>query len=160
MCQKSISISYKEYFRNEGLELRDKELLERAKKASEGAYAPYSNFNVGAAVRLSNGEIIAASNQENAAYPSGLCAERVAIFYAHAKFPDASVESIAVTASVGGHICDTPTYPCGACRQVLAESEMRSGSPIKVIVGGEKVTQVMDSISALLPFTFDNLPKR
>ena len=160
MCQKSISISYKEYFRNEGLELKDKELLDRAKKASEGAYAPYSNFNVGAAVRLSNGEIIAASNQENAAYPSGLCAERVAIFYAHAKFPDASVESIAVTASVGGHICETPTYPCGACRQVLAESEMRSGSPIRVIVGGEKFTQVMESISALLPFTFDNLPKR
>ncbi|HNW49129.1 MAG: cytidine deaminase [Bacteroidales bacterium] len=160
MCQKSISISYKEYFRNEGLELKDKELLDRAKIASEGAYAPYSNFNVGAAVRLSNGEIIAASNQENAAYPSGLCAERVAIFYAHAKFPDASVESIAVTASVGGHICETPTYPCGACRQVLAESEMRSGSPIRVIVGGEKFTQVMDSISALLPFTFDNLPKR
>ena len=160
MCQKSISISYKEYFRNEGLELKDKELLDRAKKASEGAYAPYSNFNVGAAVRLSNGEIIAASNQENAAYPSGLCAERVAIFYAHAKFPDASVESIAVTASVGGHICETPTYPCGACRQVRAESEMRSGSPIRVIVGGEKFTQVMESISALLPFTFDNLPKR
>jgi len=160
MCQKSISISYKEYFRNEGLDLKDKELLDRAKMASEGAYAPYSNFNVGAAVRLSNGEIIAASNQENAAYPSGLCAERVAIFYAHAKFPDASVESIAVTASVGGHICETPTYPCGACRQVLAESEMRSGSPIRVIVGGEKFTQVMEGISALLPFTFDNLPKR
>jgi cytidine deaminase len=160
MCQKSISISYNEYFRNEGLDLKDKELLDRAKMASEGAYAPYSNFNVGAAVRLSNGEIIAASNQENAAYPSGLCAERVAIFYAHAKFPDASVESIAVTASVGGHICETPTYPCGACRQVLAESEMRSGSPIRVIVGGEKFTQVMESISALLPFTFDNLPKR
>jgi len=160
MCQKSISISYNEYFRNEGLDLKDKELLDRAKMASEGAYAPYSNFNVGAAVRLSNGEIIAASNQENAAYPSGLCAERVAIFYAHAKFPDASVESIAVTASVGGHICETPTYPCGACRQVLAESEMRSGSPIRVIVGGEKFTQVMEGISALLPFTFDNLPKR
>ena len=160
MCQKSISISYNEYFRNEGLDLKDKELLDRAKMASEGAYAPYSNFNVGAAVRLSNGEIIAASNQENAAYPSGLCAERVAIFYAHAKFPDASVESIAVTASVGGHICETPTYPCGACRQVLAESEMRSGSPIRVIVGGEKFTQIMESISALLPFTFDNLPKR
>ena len=160
MCQKSISISYKEYFRNEGLELKDKELLDRAKIASEGAYAPYSNFNVGAAVRLSNGEIIAASNQENAAYPSGLCAERVAIFYAHAKFPDASVESIAVTASVGGHICETPTYPCGACRQVLAESEMRAGKPIKVIIGGEKFTQEMESIRSLLPFTFDNLPKR
>lgn len=160
MCHKSISISYKEYFRNEGLDLKDKTLLDRAKEASGGAYAPYSNFHVGAAVRLSNGEIVAASNQENAAYPSGLCAERVAILYAHAKFPEASVESIAVTASVGGQMCETPTYPCGACRQVLAESEMRSGSPIRVIIGGEKLTQTMESISALLPFTFDNLPKR
>ena len=160
MNQKSISISYKEYTLNEGLDSRDMELLERAQLAAKGSYAPYSNFNVGAAVRLSNGEIVAASNQENAAYPSGLCAERVAIFYAHARFPEASVEAIAVTASVDGHICETPTYPCGACRQVLAESEMRAGRPIKVIIGGEKFTQVMESIRSLLPFTFDNLPKR
>jgi len=160
MYQKSISISYKEYLSNEGLESRDMELLERAKSAAKGAYAPYSNFNVGAAVRLSNGEIVSASNQENAAYPSGLCAERVAIFYAHARYPEASVESVAVTASVGGHICETPTYPCGACRQVLAESEMRAGNPIRVIIGGEKYTQVMEGIGSLLPFTFDNLPKR
>jgi len=160
MNQKSISISYKEYTSNEGLDSRDMELLERAQLAAGGSYAPYSNFNVGAAVRLSNGEIVAASNQENAAYPSGLCAERVAIFYAHARFPEASVEAIAVTASVDGHICETPTYPCGACRQVLAESEMRAGRPIKVIIGGEKFTQVMESIRSLLPFTFDNLPKR
>ncbi len=160
MNQKSISISYKEYTSNEGLDSRDMELLERAQLAAKGSYAPYSNFNVGAAVRLSNGEIVAASNQENAAYPSGLCAERVAIFYAHARFPEASVEAIAVTASVDGHICETPTYPCGACRQVLAESEMRAGRPIKVIIGGEKFTQVMESIRSLLPFTFDNLPKR
>lgn len=160
MNQKSISISYKEYTSNEGLDSRDMELLERAQHAAKGSYAPYSNFNVGAAVRLSNGEIVAASNQENAAYPSGLCAERVAIFYAHARFPEASVEAIAVTASVDGHICETPTYPCGACRQVLAESEMRASSPIKVIIGGEKFTQVMESVRSLLPFTFDNLPKR
>lgn len=160
MNQKSISISYKEYTSNEGLDSRDMELLERAQLAAKGSYAPYSNFNVGAAVRLSNGEIVAASNQENAAYPSGLCAERVAIFYAHARYPEASVEAIAVTASVDGHICETPTYPCGACRQVLAESEMRAGKPIKVIIGGEKFTQEMESIRSLLPFTFDNLPKR
>ena len=159
MNQKSISISYKEYTLNEGLDSRDMELLERAQLAAKGSYAPYSNFNVGAAVRLSNGEIVAASNQENAAYPSGLCAERVAIFYAHARFPEASVEAIAVTASVDGHICETPTYPCGACRQVLAESEMRAGKPIKVIIGGEKITQVIDSVEGLLPFVFDNLPK-
>ena len=127
MNQKSISISYKEYTLNEGLDSRDMELLERAQLAAKGSYAPYSNFNVGAAVRLSNGEIVAA---------------------------------IAVTASVDGHICETPTYPCGACRQVLAESEMRAGKPIKVIIGGEKFTQEMESIRSLLPFTFDNLPKR
>ena len=144
MCQKSISISYKEYYSNEGLEKKDSELLEKAKEASKGSYAPYSNFNVGAAVRLSNGETIAASNQENAAYPSGLCAERVAIFYAHAKYPESDIEAIAITASVEGKICETPTYPCGACRQVLAESEMRSGKPIRVVIGGKKVTQVMD----------------
>ena len=106
MNQKSISISYREYTSNEGLDSRDMELLDRAQLAAGGSYAPYSNFNVGAAVRLSNGEIVAASNQENAAYPSGLCAERVAIFYAHARFPEASVEAIAVTASVDGHICE------------------------------------------------------
>src|SRR5665647_2987538 len=110
MCQKSISISYKEYYSNEGLEKKDSELLEKAKEASKGSYAPYSNFNVGAAVRLSNGETIAASNQENAAYPSGLCAERVAIFYAHAKYPESDIEAIAITASVEGKICETPTY--------------------------------------------------
>ncbi|MFA6334100.1 MAG: cytidine deaminase [Bacteroidales bacterium] len=159
MHQKSITISYEEYYSNEGLNSRDKELLGRAIEATKGSYAPYSKFNVGAAVRLDNGEIIAASNQENAAYPSGLCAERVAIFYAHAKFPDAAIESLAVTAAVNGNICDTPTYPCGACRQVLAESESRARKPIRIIIGGEKITQVVNDVNSLLPFVFNNLPK-
>lgn len=159
MHQKSITISYEEYYSNEGLNSRDKELLGRAIEATKGSYAPYSKFNVGAAVRLDNGEIIAASNQENAAYPSGLCAERVAIFYAHAKFPDAAIESLAVTATVNGNICDTPTYPCGACRQVLAESESRARKPIRIIIGGEKITQVVNDVNSLLPFVFNNLPK-
>jgi cytidine deaminase len=159
MHQKSITISYEEYYSNEGLSISDKELLDRAIEATRCSYAPYSKFNVGAAVRLDNGEIIAAGNQENAAYPSGLCAERVAIFYAHSKFPGASIESLAVTASVNGNLCESPTYPCGACRQVLAESELRAGKPIRVIIGSEKVTQVVKEIGSLLPFVFDNLPR-
>ena len=160
MNQKKISITYKEFPKGAGLAENERELLSKAAEAAGSAYAPYSNFNVGAAVRLSNGEIISASNQENAAYPSGLCAERVAIFYAHARYPDESIESIAVTASVNGNMCEDPTYPCGACRQVMAESETRFGKPIKIIIGGERVTQVMESVSSLLPFTFDNLPER
>jgi cytidine deaminase len=159
MEQKSIVIHYDEYQKNEGLETKDRELLQSAVEAANSAYAPYSNFNVGAAVRLSNGEVISANNQENAAYPSGLCAERVAIFYAHAKYPDAYIVSLAVTAKVNGLQCETPTYPCGACRQVLAESEQRGGHPIKIIIGGEKITQVVKSTDSLLPFVFDNLPK-
>jgi cytidine deaminase len=160
MRKKSVNISYKEYYSGENLADEDAELLKRAAQAAKGAYAPYSGFNVGAAVRLNNGEIVSASNQENAAYPSGLCAERVAIFYAHAKYPDASVVALAVTASVDGAICETPTYPCGACRQVMAESESRAGKPIKVIMGGGKVTQVIEGVGELLPFAFNNLPSR
>ncbi len=159
MKQKSLVIEYDEYINSEGMQKEDLELLDHAIDATKNAYAPYSNFKVGAAVKLSNGEIISASNQENAAYPSGLCAERVAIFYAHARYPEASIQSLAVTASVNGNQCETPTYPCGACRQVLAESEQRGGDPIKIIIGGVKVTQIVKGTSSLLPFVFDNLPK-
>jgi len=156
---KSITIYYKEYYSNEGLTVEDKELLDAAIEATKSSYAPYSGFNVGAAVRLANGEIISASNQENAAYPSGLCAERVALFYANSKFPDVPVESLAVTAAVDGHVCESPTYPCGACRQVMAETELRAKKLIRIIIGSEKVTQIVDNVESLLPFTFDNLPK-
>jgi len=159
MNRKSITISYSEYNSNNELPTKDKELLDVAIEATKNSYAPYSRFNVGAAVRLANGEIISASNQENAAYPSGLCAERVAIFYANSRFPDVKVEALAVTAAVNGNICENPTYPCGACRQVLAETELRSGNKIRIIIGGEKITQVIDSVDGLLPFVFDNLPK-
>ena len=156
---KNLVIEYKEYLDKEELSKEDSLLLERAAIAAKEAYAPYSNFNVGAALLLSNGEIIAANNQENAAYPSGLCAERVAIFYANAKYPNASIVSLAVTASVNGKPRETPTYPCGACRQVMAESEKRAGAPIRIVVGGEKVIQVIESTGSLLPFVFDNLLK-
>ncbi len=159
MKRKNINIEYEEYLDKDELSKEDTTLLEKAAQATQGSYAPYSNFNVGAALLLSNGEIITASNQENAAYPSGLCAERVAIFYANAKYPNESIVSLAITASVNGKPCESPTYPCGACRQVMAESELRAGAPIKIIIGSEKVTQIVESTQSLLPFVFDNLPK-
>lgn len=159
MKRKNLVIEYDEYLNKEGLSKEDSVLLERATQAAQSAYAPYSNFHVGAALLLSNGEIICASNQENAAYPSGLCAERVAMFYAQAKYPTASIISLAITSSVNGKPNDTPTYPCGACRQVMAECEQRGTIPMRVIIGGEKVTHAVEGIKSLLPFVFDNLPK-
>ncbi len=159
MDHKNIVINYEEYKSNDGLPKEDAELLAMAENAADGAYAPYSQFKVGAAVRLKNGKTVSASNQENAAYPSGLCAERVALFYAHARYPGESVVSIAITAKVNGVVCKMPTSPCGACRQVMAESEERGGEKIRIIIGGSDVTQVVISTESLLPFIFNNLPK-
>ena len=157
MEKKCINISYTEYDSIDELGTSDKLLLEHAIAAADTSYAPYSSFNVGAAVQLSNGEIVSGSNQENAAYPSGLCAERTAIFYAHAKYPDAAVKAIALVAKQNGHLTESFTYPCGACRQVLHESQMRSGSPVRIIVGSATKVLVLDSVNGLLPFAFDNL---
>lgn len=133
----------------------DKILLEQAHQAVEKAYAPYSKFKVGAAVKLANGEIILGNNQENAAYPSGLCAERVALFYAHAQYPEVAVEAIAVTAKSNKGVIDTPLSPCGACRQVMAESEKNSKQQMRVIMQGEKgPVMVAESMKVLLPFSF------
>jgi cytidine deaminase len=140
---------------HEELSANDKNLLEQARKAAETAYAPYSRFQVGAAVRLENGEIITGSNQENAAYPSGLCAERVALFYAHARFPEVAVEAIAITAKGNKGIIDEPLSPCGACRQVMAESEKNSKQPMRVIMQGQKgPVMIAESMKVLLPFSF------
>ncbi len=159
MKKKKLNIEYTEYYSDEALPEDDALLLKMASEASKSAYSPYSGFNVGAAVRLDNGEVISASNQENAAYPSGLCAERVAIFYAHARYPESAINSLAVTASVNGLPCEVPTMPCGACRQVMAESEARASKPIKIIMGGARVTRVMEGVEHILPFPFNNLPE-
>lgn len=137
------------------LDANDKHLLEQARKASENAYAPYSRFQVGAAVRLANGEVITANNQENAAYPSGLCAERIALFYAHSRFPDIAIEAIAITAKGNKGIIEEPLSPCGACRQVMAESEKNSNQPMRVIMQGQTgPVMIAESIKVLLPFSF------
>jgi cytidine deaminase len=109
---------------------------------------------VGAALRLANGEIIIGSNQENAAYPSGLCAERVAIFYAGARHPDVAVQSIAIAAIREGILQEGPVAPCGACRQVLYEKESQGEAPMELILYGSKKIQVLNKVTELLPLPF------
>lgn len=133
----------------------EKKLIQEAKQASIGAYAPYSNFQVGAAVLLENGEVITGSNQENAAYASGMCAERVALFYANSRYPDVKVSTIAVAAQNMIGFTEKPVFPCGACRQVMLETEKRFQSPVRLLLFGQEEVAVVDSVDALLPFGFD-----
>ena len=126
--------------------------------SSSSAYAPYSNFQVGAAVVLTNGQIVTGNNQENAAYPSGLCAERVALFYAGARYPDTPVKAIVIVACRDG-IIQPQISPCGACRQVLLETERRHKQPIRILLCGSDEVYSIDSAESLLPLSFsmDNL---
>ncbi len=124
--------------------------------AKETAYAPYSNFKVGAAVLLQNGAIITGNNQENAAYPSGLCAERVAMFYANAQYPNTPVVAIAVCGANSGGILPNPVSPCGSCRQVLIETEQRFKSPIKVLLIGANKINLIQNSTFLLPLSFSS----
>ncbi len=131
-----------------------KKLTDLAKDATFRAYAPYSGFFVGSAALLDNGEIISGNNQENAAYPSGLCAERVTLFYANSKYPDASVLKLAIAARTNGDFIEQVTAPCGACRQVILETEDRGKYPIEMILCGKDKVYIIESIKDLLPLYF------
>ncbi len=132
-------------------------LMEQAIEAREKSYSPYSQFKVGAAIMLDNGEVVTGSNQENASYPAGLCAERTAIFYAGAKYPKAKILKMALTARSENHQMEVPTPPCGSCRQAIAEYEVKQEQPIEIFFMGEKGKVVKsNSISDLLPLIFDN----
>jgi cytidine deaminase len=147
-------INIYEYSSPEELEEQDRNLINKAIEAAQKAYAPYSGFHVGAAVLLENGKIIQGNNQENAAYPSGLCAERVALFAANAQYPDIPVVALAVVAFNKGEMTDLATPPCGACRQVMIETEMRFGKPIRVILAGKSHILVFKNVRELLPLSF------
>ena len=136
------------------LPVNDRMLLREARKITSLAYAPYSGFHVGAAVLLANGKIITGNNQENSAYPSGLCAERVALFYANANYPDSEVKAIAISAAKSGVLVQEPVKPCGSCRQALAEAEVRFGTPVRIILDGQDSIMVLDSVESLLPLSF------
>ncbi|HBS52404.1 MAG TPA: cytidine deaminase [Flavobacterium sp.] len=131
-------------------------LMHEAVAIRKTAYAPYSHFKVGTAILLDNGEIILGSNQENAAYPSGLCAERVAVFYAGAKYPEAKILKMAISAASDNTTTRAPIPPCGACRQSLAEYEIKQNTPIEIYFMGEIGSiYKSDSLKNLLPLLFD-----
>ncbi|WP_452598847.1 cytidine deaminase [Pontimicrobium sp. MEBiC01747] len=133
-----------------------KQLMEKAVEAREKAYAPYSKFNVGAALILDNGEIITGSNQENASYPSGLCAERTAIYYSGAKYPESRIIKMAITAASQNQKTIAPIPPCGACRQAIAEYEVKQKQDIEIYFMGETgAVAKSNSLANLLPLVFD-----
>lgn len=154
MHRKVYQIFTEEYEKLSDLSPDDQQLILKARESSENAYAPYSKFCVGAAVMLENGEIIKGNNQENADFTDGLCAERVALFYAHAIFPDVAVEALAVTAKNQNGLIPGPAQPCGSCRQVLVESESRFNHPIRLILDGAEKIMVLNGADNLLPFAF------
>jgi len=155
--KQKISFDLSIYDTIKELSKEEEELMNIAVKAREEAYAPYSNFNVGAAVLLENGEIVIGNNQENAAYPSGLCAERVAVFYASAKYPNIAIKKIAVTATSKKYKVETPVPPCGSCRQSLSEYENKQKEPIVLFLMGENGKIVKcNSISDILPLAFNS----
>lgn len=153
MESKQLVINYAESSIEE-LFVEDRELLMEAQNSLEGAYSPYSNFSVASAVRLDSGVVFCGANQENSAYPSGLCAERVALYYAGAHSKNAKVVSIAVVAQNSDNKF-AMAYPCGACLQVLSEWEMRFKTSIRIIVQiDEKRVQIFEGVSSLMPFSF------
>ncbi len=138
-------------------ELNDsqKHLVEKAREACRRSYAPYSKFHVGAAIALDNGETVTGSNQENAAYPSGTCAERTAAYYAHSTYPEARFKAIAIAAiGTDGREVAEPVSPCGACRQALLEYETLSRNNVEVILVGSQKIYVLPSVRSTLPLAF------
>ena len=132
----------------------DRELVSAAMEATKGSYAPYSKFRVGAAARLANGLVFTGANQENAAYPSGLCAERTTLFAANAQYPDQPVLALAIAARKGNRFMPTPISPCGACRQVISGVEDRFGHPVRILLYGTDGIYECNGIDALLPLRF------
>ncbi len=131
-----------------------REVVRIAKEQTENSYSPYSHFRVGAAAKLANGIVMRGANQENAAYPSGLCAERTALFAAGAQYPDQPVVRLAIACYTDGHFTKEPGSPCGACRQVMVETEHRYGDKMEVLLYGEDETFVFESAADLLPLIF------
>ncbi|MBQ2006031.1 MAG: cytidine deaminase [Bacteroidales bacterium] len=157
MTTKEINIQYQEYTSIEELNAEDRELAQAAVEAMSGAYAPYSHFHVGAAVRLSTGKIVKGANQENAAFPSGLCAERTAMFAAGAKYPDKDMRSIAIAGGVYGKLGKHPATPCGACRQVMAQYQTKAGKPLSVIMVADGKIWKFEKVDDLLPMIFNSI---
>ena len=156
MKEITITTQFKVFESIEELPNDIQDLMTQAVEVRKNAYAPYSKFRVGVAIFLDNGKIVLGSNQENAAYPSGLCAERVAIFYAGAVYPEAKILKMAITAASDTNQTTAPIPPCGSCRQSIAEYEIRQETPIEIYFMGEiGAIYKSESLKNLLPFMFD-----
>ena len=151
---KIISFSYLEYEKIEELDPTDLELVNAAREACLNAYAPYSKFQVGAAVRLESGIIVKGANIENSAFPSGICAERSTLSGSISNYPDEKPIALAIVSMTEDGITEDIPSPCGSCRQVIAEEESRIGNKIRIILSGKNKTQIIDGIGNLLPLQF------
>lgn len=157
MRKQNISFELTVFDSLEELSAKDNKLMLAAIEARKKAYAPYSNFQVGAALLLENGAVVSGNNQENACYPSGLCAERVAMFYAGANFPGVVIMAIAISATSINYVVDKPAAPCGNCRQSMSEYEVKQKQDIPVLMMGEKGEVLKcNSIAEILPLAFDS----
>ena len=154
MKEKNLVTKIRVYSYSE-LSEADKNLIDLAKSATQRSYAPYSRFNVGAALLLANGEIITGSNQENVAFPSGICAERTTCFYANSSYPGVRFVKLAIAAYHNGVFTPHPVSPCGACRQVLAEYEKLGGGKLEIMLYGDDEIYVLNEVADLLPLIFD-----
>ena len=157
MSEVNLTINYEEFASPSEMLPEDQELVKTALEAQKGSYSPYSDFQVGAALRLANGIVVKGANQENIAYPSGLCAERSAMFWAGANYPDVPFDTLAIAGSDHGVLCESPASPCGACRQVMAEYQKKHKRPLKIILVGSKRIRKFHCVDDLLPFIFDSL---
>lgn len=163
--KKKLQIEYSEAPYT-ALDAQDSELIKKAIEACKNSYAPYSHYHVGAALRLGNGMILTGSNQENAAFPVCMCAERSVLFYAHANYPNERVVALAIATipeekenetnkdAAYPELSTNPASPCGSCRQALLQSEVRGGAPIRLLTAGANIVRIFDSISDLIPFGF------
>ena len=155
MDKKEFRLVYEEYVSDRELSASDAELLKAAKNAIADAYAPYSRFRVGAAARLVNGEVVTGSNQENASFPAGICAERTLLSAVASRYPGVAIDTLAISYSNENGPSDRPISPCGICRQSLQEMEQRTGHPIRLVLGGlEGKVFVLPEAGQLLPLAF------
>ena len=155
MSKKEYRFTYEEFGSADELDGEDAALLKRAQEVTADAYVPYSRFRVGAAARLANGAIVTGTNQENASYPAGICAERTLLSAAASLFPGVGVEDLAVSYFNENGPSDRPISPCGICRQSLQEMEQRSGRPIRLLLGGQEgKVYIIPEAGQLLPFAF------
>ena len=160
MKKVTLELGFIEYSSLEEMDPQDQEVVKAAIEAQKDSYAPYSNFNVGAAVRLEDGTIVKGANQENAAYPSGLCAERTAMFAAGATYPGVPMTTLAIVGGFGFTLSETPCTPCGGCRQVMAEYQTAGKSPLSVIMFGTEKTWKFEKVDDILPFIFDSFNEK